>query len=128
MKLRLLATTLVGLTSIASADVSLIDNDQTIAVDCAKDKNVSIIGNNATVTLTGTCARVSVSGNSATVTGAATTVQISGNRNTATLTAVDAIVVTGNKKTVTYKGTADAKLKKPKISNPGTANTITPQK
>ena len=65
MKLRLITASLLCLTSIASADVSIMDNDQTVAVDCAKDKNVSIIGNGATVTLTGTCDKVSVSGNKA---------------------------------------------------------------
>jgi hypothetical protein len=128
MKLRLITTALLCLTSIASADVSLMDNDQKVTVDCAKDKNVNIIGNSATVTLTGTCTKVSVSGNKATVTGSATTVLISGNSNTANLTTVDTIMVTGNKNTVTYKGAVDAKLKKPKISNPGTGNTITAQK
>ncbi len=122
----LVAATLLALTSIASAEVSIMDNDQTIEVDCAKDKQVSVVGNNATITLTGTCAKVSISGNHATLIGAATTVWIAGNQNTATLSGVDSLMVAGNENTVAYKGPIAAKTVK--IKNPGNKNTITKQK
>jgi len=121
-----LLVALVALTSIASADVSIMDNDQTVAVDCAKDKQVSVIGNHATVTLTGTCTKVQISGNNATLLGAATTVWIAGNQNTATLSGVDTLVVAGNENTVSYKGPVTAK--KTKVSAPGNKNAITKQK
>jgi hypothetical protein len=125
MKL-LVVTTLLAVTSIASADVSIMDNDQTVEVDCAKDKQVSVVGNHATVTLTGTCTKVSISGNHATVKGAATTVWIAGNHNTATLSGVDTLMVAGNENTVSYKGPITAKATK--VSAPGNKNTITKQK
>lgn len=125
MKLFLVAS-LISLTSIASADVTIMDNDQTITVDCAKDKQVSIIGNNASVTLTGTCTAVSITGNGATLSGSAKSVAIQGNDNTAKLASVDSIMVAGNDNTVTYKGPATAK--KTKVSAPGNNNSIKKQK
>ena len=110
---------------LAAADVSLVDNHETVTVDCAEDPNVSIMGNDATVTLTGTCKNVSISGNHATVSGSATSVSISGNHNTANLDAVDSLLVAGNFNTATYKTTVDPKLKKTKTSNTGHENTIT---
>ncbi len=125
MKL-VVASTLFALTSIAAADISVIDNDQTIEVDCTQDKQVSVVGNHATITLTGTCTKVSISGNHATLVGAATTVWIAGNQNTATLSGVDSLTVAGNENTVAYKGPIAAKSTK--IRNPGNKNTITKQK
>jgi len=112
----------------AAADISVTDNNQTLAVDCAKDPNVSIMGNHATVTLTGTCKKVSVSGNHATVTGSANLISISGNHNTASIDGVDKLSTPGNHNTATWKKPIDATLKKPKISNPGKWNTITQAK
>ena len=108
----------------AYADVSIDDNKQTVTVDCAKDANVAIQGNEATVTLTGTCEKVVVAGNKATVTGSTKVIYVPGNDNVATLDAVDQIGTPGNKNKVTYKKTVDAKLKKPKIANPGNKNAI----
>lgn len=125
MKLIAVILASVSLLPLAAADVSLVDNDETITVDCAADPNVSIMGNHATVTLTGTCMQVSVSGNHATVIGSAAAVSIAGNHNTATLDGVDALSVSGNDNTVTYRKPVNAKLKKPKISNWGNDNTIT---
>lgn len=121
MKLFVVAT-LLALTSAASADVSIIDNDQAVTVDCAKDKQVSIMGNDITVTLTGTCTKVSIAGNNAKLTGSASAVSIAGNENTATLTNVDTLMVAGNDNKVTYKGPVSAK--KTKVSAPGSGNSI----
>lgn len=125
MKL-VVAALFLALTSAASADVSIMDNNQVVDVDCAKDKEVSIIGNDATVTLTGTCTKVSIAGNGAKLTGAAKAVSIAGNQNTATLSGVDALMVAGNDNKVTYKGPVSAK--KTKVSAPGNNNSIKKQK
>ena len=123
MKTVLLATALV-LTAAAAAraDVNLWDNKQTVTVDCAKDKVINISGNKATVTLKGTCDVVNISGNDAKVTGSVATANVSGNSNTLTLDAVDAILVSGNKNTISYKKTV--KAKQPTIANPGTDNKV----
>lgn len=126
MTKRLLTAAFLSMTSIAAADVSVVDNKQTVTVDCAKDKQVNILGNQATITLTGTCTKVSVAGNNANVTGSANTVWIAGNNNTVTLTGVDALTIAGNSNTVTYKNAIIAKTTK--VSNPGNKNTVTRQK
>ena len=110
--------------STASADVSIVDNNQTVIVDCAKDPNVSIAGNGAKVTLNGTCKAIVLAGNSATVTGSAGSVSVAGNENTATLDTVDSLSVTGNKNKITYAKASDAK-KKTRVSNLGNDNTVT---
>jgi len=109
----------------AAADVSLVDNHQTVTVDCAKDPNVSIAGNQASVTLSGVCKSVMIAGNAAKVTGSATSFSIAGNTNSVDIDAADSISVTGNENVVTYKKAADAKKKAPKVSNLGTKNTVT---
>ena len=126
MTKRILAAAILSLTSIAAADVTIADNKQTLTVDCAKDKQVNILGNHATVTLTGTCTKVSVSGNNANVTGSANTVWIAGNNNNVTLPGVDTLTIAGNSNNVTYKGPITAKTTK--VSNPGNKNNVTRQK
>ncbi len=125
MKLIAFALTSLVLLPLATADVSISDNDQTIEVDCGADPTVMIMGNHATVTLTGTCAKVVISGNHATVTGSATLVSIPGNHNTAMLDSVDTLSVPGNHNTATYRKAVSPKLKKTKVANPGNHNTIT---
>jgi DUF3060 family protein len=119
--MKLLAFTLVAvLGGAAAADVSVLDNNKTIAVDCAKDPQVSLIGNNLKVTLTGTCTKVNVTGNHETITGAAATFSVQGNYNTLSITAADAVHVDGNNNTVTLdKGV------KAKPTNNGKDNKIT---
>jgi len=104
----------------ALADVAVIDNNKTIAVDCAKDSKVDLIGNNITLTLTGKCKQVNVTGNKERVTGAATTVFVAGNENTVTIDGGDTITVAGNKNVVTYKTG--------KVSNSGKDNKVTQAK
>jgi hypothetical protein len=110
----------------AAADISIFDNDQTVTVDCAKDKTVNVVGNNATVTLTGTCDSIQVAGNKATVAGSVVTASITGNENTLALDAVDTVSVTGNKNTVTYKKAI--KAKKTKVSTLGNHNKVSQAK
>jgi hypothetical protein len=125
MKLIALLAVSLSFSTIAAADVALIDNHETVTVDCAADPNVSVSGNHATITLTGTCEKVILSGNHATLTGSAKVVSMPGNENTATLDGVNVISTAGNQNTVTWTKTIDAKLKKPKVKNPGNKNTIT---
>jgi len=103
LRITLLAATLALSATAALADVNLLDNDQKVTVDCAKEKAVNIVGNKANVTLNGTCEEVNISGNKATVKGSVRRVNISGNDNTLTLDGVDEILVSGNKNTISYK-------------------------
>jgi hypothetical protein len=117
---------LLASTSIAAADVTIVDNHKTLEVDCAKDKEVNLLGNHITVTLKGVCTKVSLTGNHNTVTGSATTVAIPGNHNTATLDKVDTLAVPGNHNTATYKGPVSAP--KTTVSVLGNKNKVTQQK
>lgn len=128
MKAIVLAAVLGSFVQVASADVSFVDNHVTQTIDCAKDPKVDILGNHATITLTGVCTKVTIAGNHATVTGSTATLWMAGNHNTASLDAVDVISAPGNNNTVSYRKTVDAKKKKPKISNPGRNNTVTKTK
>lgn len=109
--------------SLAHAEKQIIDNHATVTVDCKKDREVSLIGNNITVTLVGTCTRVNVTGNREKVTGSATTFFIAGNHNTVTAESTDDITVAGNHNTVTWKRTS-AKDGSPRIKNPGKDNKV----
>jgi catabolite regulation protein CreA len=107
----------------ARADVSVLDNDKTIEVDCAKDPQVNLLGNHLTVTLKGVCARVAIDGNEATVSGSAGAVRVNGNHNTITLDAADQVAIYGNDNTVTVQ--KPIKAKKVQISSPGSRNKVT---
>jgi hypothetical protein len=113
---------------LAAADLALVDNDESITVDCAADPNVTIAGNNATVTLVGTCKVVMLAGNHATITGSALRVALTGNENTALLDGVDTLSFTGNDNTASWKRPLDPRLKQPRISNLGTKNSIAQSK
>ena len=125
--MKLLASLLISLAATtAAADVTVMDNDKTLTVDCAKDKNVTIVGNDITVTLVGTCEKLYVSGNDAKVTGSTKGAFVAGNDNTLTLEAVDTISTPGNENTVTYR--RPVSKKKTSVSNPGNGNKITQSK
>ena len=114
---------LVLMAATASAEISIVDNNKKLTVDCAKAKEVNLIGNNISVTLVGTCKLITVTGNSATVTGSGEKFYIAGNGNTVAAEVVDEIHITGNKNTVSWrKGTSKPS---PKISNPGKDNKVT---
>jgi hypothetical protein len=113
---------LVLLPATALAERQIVDNNATITIDCAKDKEVSLVGNNITVTLVGTCTRVNVTGNKETVKGSSTTFFIAGNHNTVTADATDEIRLAGNHNTVTWKKGVSGGA--PKISNPGKDNKV----
>jgi hypothetical protein len=118
--------TLTGLSGSAAAEITIMDNKKTVEVDCAKDPEVSLLGNHLTVTLKGVCKKLSISGNHETVTGSVTTVSVAGNHNTVMLAAADEIAIIGNDNTVTVARALTRKA--PKISNVGTANKITQPK
>jgi hypothetical protein len=123
MKSFMIAATLASLGVAARADVTVVDNDKTIEVDCAKDPQVSLLGNHLTLTLKGVCAKIIIEGNEETVTGSAGAVQVNGNHNTVSLSAADEVTVTGNDNTVTVQ--KPVKAKAVRISNPGSRNKVT---
>ena len=106
----------------ARADVSILDNDKNVDVDCAKDPKISLLGNHLTIHATGVCASLQVMGNESSFTGSAAKVSIPGNHNTITLIAVDDVSVTGNYNTVTVR--KPLKRKTPNISNTGNQNSV----
>jgi hypothetical protein len=110
--------------SLAAADVMEMDNHKTVTVDCKKDPNVSVMGNENTYTLHGTCVSLQVQGNKNTVAAdTVTTISIPGNDNTVAAAATDSISTPGERNTVSYKAGASGK-DKPGITNPGKNNTI----
>lgn len=107
----------------ASANVSVLDNNKKVNVDCAKDPEIQILGNHITVAATGLCTRILVAGNHAVVTGSAVAVDVSGNHATVTLEGADDVSVTGNQNTVIVK--KPAKAKAARISVTGNDNNVT---
>lgn len=122
----LLAVIIAGTGAPARADVSVIDNNKTLDVDCAKDPAISLVGNHLTVTTKGVCASITISGNYANVTGSATVVVVSGNHNTLTLAAADDVTVSGNSNTLSVQ--KSVKQKAPRVANSGNGNHITQPK
>lgn len=107
----------------AAADVSIMDNNKKVNVDCAKDPEVDILGNHITVTMTGLCTKLSVAGNHAVVTGSAITVDVSGNQANVSLDAADFVTVDGNNNVVVVK--KPAKAKTARIDVTGNDNKVT---
>lgn len=121
MKLAALASIMFA-AGVASADVTIMDNHKTVTVDCAKDPNISLLGNHITVTMTGTCTKVSATGNHLKIIGSVTTANVPGNHNTLELDGVDRISVIGNYNTVSYK--KPLAKKKTSVSNVGKNNKV----
>ncbi|MBA2542097.1 MAG: DUF3060 domain-containing protein [Deltaproteobacteria bacterium] len=105
----------------AFAEKQIVDNNAAVTVDCKKDSEVSLVGNNLTVTLVGTCTRVTVTGNREKVTGSSAAFFIAGNHNTVTADATDDITIAGSHNTVTWK---TSKAGSPKVKNPGKDNKV----
>lgn len=118
--------TAFAVSTVASAEVSVLENNKTLTHDCAKDRVVDLIGNHIKITLIGTCARVSITGNHETVIGSATIVYVTGNNNNLTLEGADKITLAGNKNTLSWKQGAAKHL--PKIVNVGKHNNVTQAK
>ena len=87
------------------ADVKIDKDNQNRTIDCAGG-SVTVDGNGNVLVLKGDC----------------TTLRVNGNDNTVTAEVVAEIATWGNKNKVTW--TKGAGGKPPKISNPGTGNTI----
>jgi hypothetical protein len=107
----------------ARADITVLDNNKTIDVDCAKDARINLQGNHLTINASGVCTAISIDGNEATVTGSAIRVIINGNHNTLDLAAADEVAVRGNENTVTVH--KPVKAKAPRVSNTGKNNRLT---
>ena len=110
--------------TVAAADIMEDDNNKTHNVDCSKDKNVMVSGNENTFNLTGACSEVNISGNNNVVTGSVKSVRISGNENKLTLEQLDAVLLSGNDNVLTYKKTLDPKKKKVGVLNSGDRNKV----
>ena len=93
------------LVRISPADVTIDKDNQKRTIDCAGG-SVTIDGNGNALVLKGDCA----------------TLKINGNDNTVTVEVVAEIATMGNKNKVTWSKGAGGRP--PKISNPGTRNTI----
>lgn len=125
--MKALALGLLLVSTPALADVMIHDNDQKVIVDCAKDKQVHIHGNDAKVTLTGTCEMVMIAGNNAKVSGSATSVVVAGNSNKLDLDGTQSIKVSGNENLISYKKSLDPK-KQVGVANSGNKNKISKSK
>lgn len=107
----------------AHADVKVVDDGAKLTVDCAKEKVVYISGEKVTITLTGTCDELNISSDGSTVKGSVLHINISGDDNTFVLDAVDQILVSGDRNTISYKKAG--KAKKTGVVSTGTGNKIT---
>jgi hypothetical protein len=122
MKRLIVCSLLVSAVAVAG-NKSYMDNSKTMTVDCAKQPEVTIMGNKNTFTFTGTCTKVNVQGNDNTVTVASTKLLlVQGNKNTVTADATDEIRAQGNENTITWKKPIDEK--QPKITDMGKTNKI----
>lgn len=123
LRITLAAAASLLVAATARADIKVVDDGAKITVDCAKDKAVFISGEKVTITLTGTCDEVNISSDGSTVKGSTIRLNISGDGNTLVLDAIDQIMASGDRNTITYKKTVKAKKLGTMIS--GSDNKIT---
>src|SRR5262249_21248622 len=121
-----LAFVCVALAGTAAAK-TYIDNEKTVAQDCSKDPEATIVGNGNKLTFTGTCAAITVAGNENTVTIASVKgLDGPGNGNKVTAGAPEQVSVPGDRNQVGWKkGLSD---KKAKLSDSGNDNKISQPK
>lgn len=105
------------------ADSMLAGNNQTLSIDCAKQKTVSVTGNDNKVTLTGTCTRVTLTGNGNTVTGSTGALTLTGNDNQVQADSLDSVHIMGKTNTVSWKRAVTGAS--PSVSDMGKNNTVT---
>jgi hypothetical protein len=122
----LAALALAAFAAPARAEVTVIDNNRTVEVDCAKDPEIELIGNHITLTTLGVCARIAILGNHASVNGSSSEVHVAGNHNKLALVAADDVTVLGNHNSISVRKAVT--LKAPRISNLGNGNRITQPK
>ena len=117
----------IGLSGVAFGDAHVMGNNKTLTIDCAKDKSAMVMGNQNTITMTGTCSSLSVQGNKNIIKSeTATAVDVLGNDNTVTVTAADTISITGNTNHVSWKKGATGKA--PSVTDTGKDNKVTQTK
>src|SRR5262249_26567285 len=116
-------TAIAAIAAPAHAEVTIIDNNRTLDVDCAKDPEISLLGNHITVTTKGVCTLITIMGNHASVRGSASEDNVAGNYNTLSLVAADDVSVAGNHNTISVRKGVTRKA--PRISNLGTDNRVT---
>jgi Cu/Ag efflux protein CusF len=122
-----LAIALVLLVANTAAANTYLDNGKTATQDCAKDPEAIIVGNENTITFTGTCSKITAAGNENKLKIASVKrLDVQGNKNTVDADEVDAINAPGNRNTVVWKKGIAAKT--PKVSSPGTGNKISAAK
>jgi len=109
LRITLCAAMFALVAATARADVLINDDGAKITIDCAKDKVVHVAGDKVRIELTGTCDQVNISGDDGTLKGSVLSVNVSGDDNTLALDAVDQILVSGDRNTITYKKAAKAK-------------------
>jgi len=115
-------TALATLAAPARAEVTVLDNNRTLDIDCAKDPEIALVGNHITLSTQGVCATITILGNHASVRGSSHEVNVAGNHNTLSLVAADDVSVAGNHNTVSVRKGVTRKA--PRISNLGTDNRV----
>ncbi len=125
MRLTIVAGICVAFSSFSAraADViSIVENGLHKTIAC-EGRDLTLAGNEADLKLTGECGRIDVMGNSNKVSAeTASKLAVSGNQNEVSIGTAKRIDVTGNRNHVTWESEVDGKA--PKISNPGTKNTV----
>lgn len=116
-------TALAALATPARAEITVIDNNRTLDVDCTRDPEITLVGNHITITTEGVCVKIAVMGNHATVRGSASLVYVAGNHNTLLLAAADEVSVAGNHNNVSVRKAIT--LRAPRIANLGNKNRVT---
>jgi hypothetical protein len=119
----LAALALAAFAAPARAEITVLDNNRALDVDCAKDPEITLIGNHIAVAAQGVCAKITILGNHATVNGSSTEVNVAGNHNKLNLVAADDVTVAGNHNSVTVRKAVT--LKAPRIANLGNNNRVT---
>ena len=118
---------LLLVSSVAFGKGSYLDNAKTATHDCAKDPDAAIMGNENTITFTGTCTDISVMGNkNKVIIASASGLTVTGNENTVDVDTVAKVAATGNKNTVTWKKASTGD--KPALRNTGKDNKISQAK
>jgi hypothetical protein len=116
---------LAVISAVAIADNHVMGDHKSLTFDCGKDARTAIMGNHNAITLTGACDEVSVTGNNNTVTGdKAKTLNVTGNDNALTLGPIETVNVNGNNNALIWKKGSPTDAG-PKVSNVGNGNKIT---
>jgi hypothetical protein len=117
MKIAIVLATVLGLASVAAADVEITGSGTTQTLDCAADPVIRVTGSAHNLTLSGACTTVEIVGSSNNFTAeSVVAVKIIGSSNNATVIAIDKLAVKGVANLVTYQKTVAAKKFKKSVS------------